>query len=166
VTDNKDWQTDFYEKAAKKSLQIIPIFKYLYFAVLVISLGFGSYFELSQVPNFQTFYNLGRWFGRSALTLLGVVVLPGILGRFGIEIKLTRIITLFRRQLGILIFVLAFSHYHLVRGMPKFVGLYPLLPQALFEYFGVLALTFLFFYVFDIKQLFPEKTWQKLEKIA
>src|SRR3989338_6900565 len=100
-----DWQTDLYEKVAKKSPQIIPLFKYLYFAIIIfLILGANSYISKGDID--QPFYTTGVFFGRTALTLLGIVVLLGILGRFAIEIKITRIITLFRRQLGILVFVL------------------------------------------------------------
>src|SRR3989344_4257887 len=98
MLNNKDWQTDFYEKAARKSPQIIPLFKYLYFAVIFFLIfGANAYIKKGGVDQF--FYTNGLYFGRTALTLLGIVVLPGILGRVGIEIKITRIITLFRRQL-------------------------------------------------------------------
>ena len=31
----KDWQTDLYENLARKSPQIVPLFKYLYLAIIV-----------------------------------------------------------------------------------------------------------------------------------
>ena len=78
---NKDWQTDLYEKVAKKSPQIIPLFKYLYFAIILFLIfGANSYIKKGGVDQF--FYTSGVYFGRTALTLLGFVVLPGILGRF------------------------------------------------------------------------------------
>jgi len=166
---DQSWQERVYLSIAPKSNKIIPYFKYLYFAILIVSLGFGTYFELAQGPQFQTFYELGKWFGRAAITLLGIVVLPGILGRFGIEIKITRLITVFRRQLGILVFVLAFSHYHLVRGMPKIIGLFPLFSFAVFEYFGIAALTLLFFMFltsnnWSVKKL--GKKWKILHRVV
>lgn len=169
-TAPQNFQDKIYFEIAKRSNLIIPYFKYVYLAILIVSLGFGSYFELAQGVYFQFFYDLGKNFGRVAILLLGVVVLPGILGRLGIEIRITRIITIFRRQFGILVFVLAFSHYHLVRGIPRLIGLFPLLPPyELFEYFGILALTFLFFMFltsnnFSKKRLGP--WWKRLHRFV
>ncbi|HLA03664.1 MAG TPA: ferric reductase-like transmembrane domain-containing protein, partial [Patescibacteria group bacterium] len=168
MTDSKDWQTDLYEKVARKSPQIIPLFKYLYFAIILfLILGANSYIKKGQVDQF--FYTSGVYFGRTALTLLGIVVLPGILGRFGIEIKLSRIITLFRRQLGILVFVLAFSHYQLVRGISIYTGQIPLFPRPIFEVIGTTAL-FLMFFMFLTSNNFSQKTlgknWKRLHRIV
>jgi len=70
-----DWQTDLYEKVARKSPQIIPLFKYLYFAIIIfLIIGANSYIKKGGVDQF--FYTSGVWFGRTALTLLGIVVLP------------------------------------------------------------------------------------------
>ena len=168
MTDNKDWQTDFYEKAARKSPQIIPLFKYLYFSIIIFLIfGANSYIKKGDVD--QSFYTVGVFFGRTAITLLGIVVLPGILGRFGIEIKLTRLITLFRRQLGILVFVLAFSHYQLVRGISIYTGQIPLMPRPVFEVLGTSAL-FLMFLMFLTSNNFSQKTlgknWKRLHRIV
>ncbi|MCR4324641.1 MAG: ferric reductase-like transmembrane domain-containing protein [Candidatus Curtissbacteria bacterium] len=141
----QSWQDRFYIAVAKKSPSVIPLFKYLYLVILFISVGLGTYFEKSVGPYFQTFYDLGRTMGQAAIILLGIVVLPGILGRFGIEIRITRIITVFRRQLGILVFILAFSHFYLVRFMPWVTGLFPFWTVwQLFEYLGAAALSLLF----------------------
>ncbi|MDP2632463.1 MAG: ferric reductase-like transmembrane domain-containing protein [Candidatus Curtissbacteria bacterium] len=167
---NQSWQEKIYLEVAKRSNVIIPYFKYIYFLILIVSLGLGTYFELSGGPHFQFFYDLGRHFGQAALVLLGTVVMPGILGRFGIEIKITRLITVFRRQLGILVFILAFSHYHLVRGVPRLIGLFPLFPPyQLFEYFGTISLFLLFFMFltsnnFSVKKL--GKWWKRLQRIV
>ena len=164
----KDWQTDLYEKVARKSPQIIPIFKYLYFAVIIF-LIFGTNAYIKKGGADQFFYASGVYFGRTALTLLGFVVLPGILGRFAVEIKLTRIITVFRRQLGILVFVLAFSHYQLVRGISIYTGQIPLLPRPIFEVLGTSALFLMFFMFltsnnFSVRKL--GKNWKRLHRIV
>lgn len=168
MTDSKDWQTDLYENLARKSPQIVPLFKYLYLAIIIFLIfGANSYIQKGQIDQF--FYTSGVWFGRTALTLLGIVVLPGILGRFAIEIKITRIITLFRRQLGILVFVLAFSHYQLVRGISIYTGQIPLFPRPIFEVIGTSAL-FLLFFMFLTSNNFSQKTlgknWKRLHRVV
>ena len=168
MNNNKGWQTDLYEKVAKKSPQIIPLFKYLYFAIILfVIFGANSYIKKGDID--QSFYTIGVFFGRTALTLLGIVVLPGILGRFAIEIKITRIITLFRRQLGILVFVLAFSHYQLVRGISIYTGQIPLMPRPVFEVLGTSAL-FLVFFMFLTSNNFSQKklgkNWKRLHRVV
>ena len=168
MTDSKDWQADLYEKVARKSPQIIPFLKYIYFAIIIFLIfGANSYIKKGEIDQF--FYTSGVWFGRTALTLLGIVVLPGILGRFGVEIKLTRIITLFRRQLGILVFVLAFSHYQLVRGISIYTDQIPLFPRPIFEVLGTSAL-FLIFFMFLTSNNFSQKTlgknWKRLHRVV
>ena len=166
--NKKDWQTEVFETAARKSPQIIPLFKYLYFAIILyLVIGAYSYVSKGQVDQF--FYKSGAYFGWTALTLLGIVVLPGILGRLGVEIKLTRIITIFRRQLGILVFVLAFSHYQLVRGISIYTGQVPLFPRPIFEVIGTSAL-FLMFFMFLTSNNFSQKklgkNWKRLHRVV
>jgi len=164
----KNWQEKIFTATARKSPQIIPIFKYLYVAIILfVIFGANSYIKKGDID--QSFYTIGVFFGRTALTLLGIVVLPGILGRFAVEIKLTRIITLFRRQLGILVFVLAFSHYQLVRGISIYTGQIPLLPRPVFEVLGTSAL-FLMFFMFVTSNNFSQKqlgkNWKRLHRVV
>src|SRR3989338_9399385 len=162
------WQTEFYQKFAQKSPQIIPFFKYLYFVILLFMLiGAWTYLKNSRVDQF--FYTIGVYFGRTAVLLLGIVVLPGILGRLAIDIKITRIITLFRRQLGILVFVLAFCHYQLVRGISIYTGQIPLSPRPIFEVIGTSALFLVFFMFltsnnFSVRKL--GKNWKRLHRVV
>ncbi len=139
-----DLQTRIFTLFAKKSKFVINLFHFLYFAGLVILLVL-TYLGINNQRS-SLVYEIGRHCGQAALTLLGVVVLPGILGRLKIEIKITRTITLFRRQLGITVFLLALAHYTLVRLVPILSGYMSLqIPYPnLFENFGAIALFLLF----------------------
>ena len=140
------------------------------YAAILLVLAAGVYVYYTNEPLFQTFYDTGVAFGRAALVLLGIVVLPGILGRFGIEIKITRIITLFRRQLGITVFLLAFVHYQLVRALLYYTGKLDFSSsRPLFENFGFYGLMFLFFLFltsnnFSVKKL--GKWWRRLHRFV
>ena len=129
-------------------------------------IGAWTYLKSNRVDQF--FYTIGVYFGRTAVLLLGIVVLPGILGRLAIDIKITRIITLFRRQLGILVFVLAFCHYQLVRGISIYTGQIPLSPRPIFEVMGTSAL-FLLFLLFLTSNNFSVKKlgswWKRLHRL-
>ena len=88
---------------------------------------------------------MGVWSGRAAVTILALVLIPGIFGRLRIQIKVTRVITFYRRQLGITTFLLAFTHGMLLRIVARFaLGWYPLSRAPLYEFFGTLALSLLF----------------------
>src|SRR3989344_1026271 len=169
MENNQNWQTEFYRQLAQKSPQIIKNFKYVYGAILGV-LILGGYFIFTSHPLSITFMTtIGKNLGRVALVLLGIVVLPGILGRFQIEIPITRIITLFRRQLGITVFLLAFTHYQLVRGILILSVQIPLFPRPLFEMLGTLSLFLLFFMFltsnnFSVKKL--GRWWKRLHRIV
>src|SRR3972149_7519340 len=166
---SKSLQTKIYEIAIRRNSTITAYFKFVY-ALIILVLALGGYFTFVNHPLGRTFYQVGVNFGRAALVLLAIVVLPGILGRFQIEIPITRIITLFRRQLGITVFLLAFTHYQLVRGLLFYSKQMPfILPRPLFEFFGFWALTFLFLMFltsnnFSVKKL--GKWWKRLHRIV
>lgn len=139
----KDLQTRIFEWFARRSQAITRLFGLLYLFIFVL-LAVAAYFVLTKSPFFDIIYQIGKKFGQTALVLLGVVVLPGILGRFRVEIKLTRIITLFRRQLGITVFLLATAHSSLMRGLPLIAGLVPFRLPLLFELAGYITMLIFF----------------------
>ncbi len=159
----KDWQTIILEFFARRNKLIVNLFWLIYIPTLLILLV-GSYQVVTTSPYPTYVFEIGKKFGQLALLLLGAVVLPGILGRLRIEIKITRVVTLFRRQLGILVFLFAFSHYILVRFLPTWT----ILPLTPFELMGSLALVMLFFLFltsnnFSMKYL--GRWWKKLHRI-
>lgn len=162
-------QTDIHRSIAMKSPEIIKDFKFLYGIILGL-LIVGSYYIFSENSLADFFrFSLGPWLGRIAILLLGIVILPGILGRFRIEIPLTRIITLFRRQLGITVFLIALTHYEFVRGVDVLSGKIPVLPVAIFEFFAIFALTILFFMFLTSNNASVKKMgkwWKRLHRLV
>lgn len=163
-------QSQLHRSLALKSPQIIRNFKYLYGAII----GFiilGGYFIASGDPLGDTFrFTIGPWLGRIALILLAIVALPGILGRFRIEIPITRVITLFRRQLGITTFLIAYGHYSFVRGIAYIAKIIPFkLPLPIFEAvalwaFMILFVMFLTSNSFSVKKM--GKWWKRLHRFV
>ena len=81
----------------------------------------------------------GIWFGQLAVVFFVVTVLPGILKRFGYKHTVISVLMIFRRQLGISVFLLALAHYLIVFAYPNF-GTPPDKPNLiLFQQFGLLA---------------------------
>src|SRR3989338_2496805 len=95
--------------AARAKTLVYHMFFAVY-AVVILTLLVGSIALVGDLPWSGQMYGLGVWSGRAAVTILAAVLVPGILGRFGIQIKVTRVITFYRRQLGITTFLLAFTH--------------------------------------------------------
>jgi len=161
----KNWQEQSFSWFAENKSLVLLVTNVLYIVLIGISLI--STYSIYNDQEIYNFFAINRaWFGRAALSVLLLVLTPGILGRFGIEIRVSRIITLYRRRLGILVFLLAFTHFFLV-GLPKLVGIEPI-TVLLFQIFGFAALTILFFMFstsnsFSLKRL--GKRWKWLHRL-
>ena len=164
----KTWQDTLYEGAARNK-PFLLIFTNILYLMLIGIIVFSTVSAYGDQKLFNFFEVNRAWFGRAALLVLLVVITPGILGRFNIQIKLTRIITLYRRRLGILVFSLAFTHYHLI-SLPRLTGFEPLkFPYPLFQMFGFYALAILFFMFitsnnFSVRRL--GKWWKRLHRVV
>lgn len=155
--------------ANRNRARIISWFKVFYFLLFVI-LFTGVYsIATKQNVGIAFFYDLGVSFGRAALFLLTLAVIPGILGRFRVRIQITFILTNFRRYIGISVFLLAFSHFMLVKVVPGIVFSGEFLPSLLlFELMGFSALMFLlplFLTSNDWSVIHLGKWWKRLHRI-
>lgn len=162
----KNWQEQSFSWIAENKSLVLLVTNVLYIVLIGISLI--SIYSIYNDQEIYNFFAINRaWFGRAALSVLLLVLTPGVLGRFGIEIRISRIITLYRRRFGILVFLLAFTHFFLV-GLPKLVGIEPI-TVLLFQLFGFAALTILFFMFltsnnFSLKRL--GKRWKWLHRLV
>ena len=88
----------------------------------------------------------GKKFGTIALILFVITLIPSIIQRFGLSKQFSLIIKLIlpvRRQIGILMFVAAFTHYLAMKVIPTLqFKLPPSLP--VYQAFGLVALIFSF----------------------
>ncbi|MEX0617197.1 MAG: ferric reductase-like transmembrane domain-containing protein [Candidatus Woykebacteria bacterium] len=165
---SKTFQDSLYEKAARNQSLVKALFDISYSILIsIVVLTTISAFRDQEVFNY--FLVKRAIFGRLALVVLLITLTPGILGRFNIQIKAIRIITLFRRRLGILVFLLAFTHASLM-FLPKIVKIEPfLIPPPTFQIFGILALTILSFMFltsnnFSVRRLGP--WWKRLHRLV
>lgn len=162
----QDW---IFQVAAKEKLTIYRSFLVVYVMILT-TLVWGSVAIIRNTSGSLWFYGVGVWFGRTAVTILALSLIPGILGRLNIQIKATRVITFYRRQLGITMFLLSFTHGMLVRIVARFaLGQYPLSRAPIFEFFGTLALSLLFMLFVtsndtSVKRLGP--WWKRLHRLV
>lgn len=163
-----DWQEQIYIWFAKKNSLFLKIFP-IVFLIWAAAMTIGAFVNLTHSDLYALFYSLGKHSGQAALALLGIVLLPGILGRFRIEFKITRVITLFRRQLGITVFLFGLAHYCLIRFFPMLAGTYPISLPVGFEVWGTFAL-FILFFLFLTSNNFSKKHlgpwWKRLHRFV
>lgn len=160
-----NWQDKVFQWSARNKPKFIFVTNFLY--LLLIAIVLVTFYSINNDPEIYNFFAENRaWFGRIALLVLLLVITPGILGRFNIQVRISRIITLYRRRLGILVFLLAFTHYQLV-SLPKLTGIEPsILPT--FQLVGITALvilSLLFFTSNNFSQRKLGKWWKRLHRL-
>ena len=116
-------------------------------------------------------YEYGANFGTIGLLLFILTLIPSIIQRLGLAKDfnlITKLLTPVRRQLGILMFMAAFTHYLALKVIPTLqFSLPPSLP--LYQAFGLLALalTFLMFITSNNWAVRKLKTnWKKLHRVT
>jgi DMSO/TMAO reductase YedYZ heme-binding membrane subunit len=136
------WQSRAFSWAATNKKLILFVTNVLYLALIGIIIA--STYSIYNDQEIYNYFALNRaWFGRVALVILLIVITPGILGRFGIDIKVSRILTLYRRRFGILVFLLALTHYNIIT-LPRIAGIESFSFQLpLFQTLGFNALVLL-----------------------
>lgn len=132
---------DFFRFAVANRVRIISGFKWFYALLLFVLLVGGRSIYLRDGFS-PSFYQWGVWCGRIALTLYCITLIPGMMKRFRIQHKLISLIRIFRRYIGISVFLFAFIHASLVRLI---LFLPEILAGPLFQIFGLISLILLFF---------------------
>ncbi len=123
--------------AHKKLIQNLFLISFIGLFAFAV-LGFNAIISGAES---QTFYYLfSRPTGQAAVITFIITLLPGIARRFGIRNDATALVMLFRRQLGILTFLLGLTHYFFIFLAPTIrSGVIPTNPP-LFQIMGVLSL--------------------------
>lgn len=164
--EEANWQVELFRFIAGKTKIIKQLF-FLGYVFIVLFLLLSSYLISTQSVLEPIIYGIGKKFGQLSLLILALIVTPGILGRFRLEIPISRIITAYRRQLGITTFLLAFSHASIVRILPKLLGIIPIFPLLVFETLGQFALLILFIMFLTSNNLSVKKlgkNWKRLHR--
>ena len=127
-----------------RKARIILLFKLVYFIQIAVFLLAGLAFYSGDSSSIL-YYQLGLYFGRIAVLLFIIVLIPGMFKRFGITHKILALLMIFRRYIGISMYLFALSHFGLVKVIPNLSSLQSLLKLSAFELFGSAALLVLFF---------------------
>ncbi|MCX7996653.1 MAG: ferric reductase-like transmembrane domain-containing protein [Patescibacteria group bacterium] len=124
--------------AVANRITIIRIINALSWATTLFA-AYGSVAILADLPGSLFFLKSGRLVGQVSLVLFVIVILPSILRRFGVRWEPATVVMLFRRQLGVLMFVFALAHYLFVGLVPNI--LYGKLPESIpvYQVLGMLA---------------------------
>ncbi len=166
----ENFQDSLFKASIRNKKYVIGFFVLIYsLIILILLLGVYPMFAKGKIDQF--YYSLGVWSGRAALLMLSLTVFPGILGRFNIKIPITFVITRYRRQFGITVFLLAFTHYFLINLGPQITKIYPLMlwPGYLFMQLSLIALVLLFLMFITSNSwsvLHLKKWWKRLHRVV
>lgn len=126
-----------------QKVRIIDLFKlvYLFIAIVYVVGAKAIYFNEEGA---KLFYEWGLAAGRTALSLFIIILIPGIAERFGLRHKLIALLRIFRRYLGISMYLLVFMHLSFLWLIPA-IKTSIFFPILLFQLFGLIAAIILFF---------------------
>lgn len=133
----------FYVWTITRKNVIIQGFK-VFYLILLILLCVGGRSIYYQDKNFAFFYAIGISCGRIALIFFILALIPGITSRFGLKHKLLSLLRIFRRYIGISMYLFVIIHSSFVKFL-TILALKQILPFLLFELFGLSAFIVLFF---------------------
>lgn len=155
IEKQKTWQDKAFEISVSNKSSVLIVTNILY--LLLVSISIVSAYSIYNDQEIYNYFAINRaWFGRIALLVLLIVVTPGIIGRFGIDIKISRVITLYRRRLGILVFFLALTHFNIIT-LPRVAGIesfsFPLFQIIGFNALVLLSILFVTSNNLSIKRL-------------
>ena len=154
--------------ATRNRAKIVTVFKILYFLlVTLLFIGGRSIYLRDGLSN--SLYDLGESAGQLAIVFYILTAIPGIARRFGIKHKLISILMIYRRYIGISMFLFLLIHYWFLRGVDTLPHSLLQLPKPLFELMGFTAylLTFPLFLTsndFSVKLL--GKFWRWVHKLT
>lgn len=146
---------------------IIRSFFALYF-LLVVFLIIGGRSVYLMDDNAPFYLRLAPDIGRTSLVIFSVVLIPGITRRYGIKHKLIFPIMMYRRYLGITMYLLALTHASFLSLIPLLANGFSPLIFPLFQWFGIFSLFFLFFLFITSNDLSVSHLgiwWQRIHKL-
>ncbi len=106
--------SDWFSVITRNRNAIVFLFKAVYFLLilLLVFAGKSTYVRDSAYP---MYYDFAVICGKAALTLYVLTMVPGMVRRFGLFIKPVAVLMVFRRYIGILMYLVAFIHASVIR---------------------------------------------------
>ena len=153
--------------AVNKKKKIVSVFKIFYFSVAALILI--GYFMTLQNMESLLLYKIGLLSGQTASIVFIITITPGIMQRFSLNWQIRSLLVLFRRYLGITVYVLGFLHFAYIRLFPIISGQIKLnILLTTFEVFGLVSLfllTFLFFTSNDYSIRKLGQWWKRIHRL-
>lgn len=126
----------------KRRNQIIKVFQAAYLLLTgITAVGIWSLYSVNQFALF--FVDVGYLFGKIAILVYVFTVLPGIFRRLKIQSDPVALIMVFRRQLGIFMYLFVFAHFWFLFGIALVKSGQPPTTIPPYIVFGMLANYFL-----------------------
>ena len=123
---------------------------------------------MDNVSSMSFWYEIAILSGKTALVFFAILLSPGIFKRFEVRNRILGLIMIFRRQLGISMFLFVAIHGLTVSLLPRIKNA-ALLEFSVFELFGLSAFILLFFLFLssnDISQAKLGKWWYLLHRLV
>lgn len=152
----------------RKKNSVITVFK-LSYILLFLFFSLGAWIIISSPSQALWFFQTGILCGKAALLLYIITMIPGITRRFGLRNKPLSLVMIFRRYIGISMYLFAFIHFSFVRIIVLLLNFTLAWNFALFELFGIAAATTLFFLFITSNDLSVHKLnvwWYRLHKLT
>lgn len=152
----------------KRTMQIIVLFKIAY-AALAGVLIWATLAASVQNKWYGAAYEFARQSGEIAVGLYILTCMPGIFRRLGIRHKLISLLMIFRRQIGILMYVFVLIHVMVLRVVPVFLRGGSIFPSSWFEIFGSVASGLLFLLFMTSNDMSVKKLgtwWHKIHQLT
>lgn len=163
------WVDSVFTTVTRNRQLVINGFKALYL-VLVTVLFFGGW-AIHQGGEAAIFwYRLAPMTGQAGLVVYILTTIPGIARRFRIQHKLIALLMIFRRYVGITMYLLVTIHYFFLRGIASWFGhILRVIPEDLFQLMGFMAYVLTFF-LFATSNDFSTKHlgiwWDKIHRLT
>src|SRR3989338_1785913 len=157
-----------FQTAVSRKIFVIRIFYLLWLIILLLFFQAARSVFAVNISAYKFWYPLAVYSGKLSLIFFIIVLLPGIFNRFRIRHKILGLIRIFRRHLGITMFLLAFTHGLIVSLLPK-IKSGPPYALTLFEFFGSFSLFFLFFLFItsnDLSEKLLKIWWYRLHRLV
>lgn len=163
----RTWVDNVFVTVTQNRQRVINAFK-IFYLLLVSILFIGGWSIYSGDDNALFWYRFGAPMGKAGIVVYILTTIPGIARRFRIQHKLIALLMIFRRYVGISMYLLVTIHYFFLVGIATWFQ-HLLIPPSAFQAAGFVAYVLTFF-LFATSNDFSTKRlgiwWDKIHKLT
>lgn len=160
--------SNLFNALVRKKIRVIRLFQLLWFIIGACFIAAARSINSPDPESYLYWYSIAVLSGQTGLIFFVITLLPGIFKRFGIRNRILGILMIFRRYLGISMFLFAAFHGLIVSLLPRLLN-GTILALTTFELFGFTAVSLLFFLFLtsnDFSQMKLGKYWWLLHRLV